>query len=437
MTRVNVSAERWLVIAFVCVSMLTSCNEPAASLVVGLPNSGDGALLHVAPWGSDGASGTFDEPLFTLTRAAQLAGPGDTVLLRGGVYDALYEHVYVRVEMSGAPGAPITVRSYPGERAVFDGHLHPWHPRQYGDGRSVTSPYLVWLQGDHLVWEDITFRNGVGRGFTPSGDHNVFRQIVSHHHHAHGITLSGRHNLLEYVTSHDNNSVANGGNSADGISLIHGRNETRDNVVRYALAYRNSDDGIEVWNSRDTLVEYSISFDNGIGPSGNGMGFKLGGGERYDSGTIIARFNIAFGNRGNFDTNGSTGVLMYNNTAWGGNVNYVLTQHRTNACDNEAYNNISYQPRSHHVIRGDCSVDEHNSWNLNIDDPLFNSLDPASPVFLSLSSASPAINAGIDMGVPYSGGAPDLGALPAGVTHDMLPLALYHAAVLASTEAAD
>ena len=436
MTRVDASASRLLVLAFICIPMLSSCNESASA--VGPRGSGDGNALHVAPWGSDGASGTFDEPLFTLTRAAQLAQPGDTVLLRGGVYDAMYEHVYVRVEMSGAPEAPITVKSYPGEMAIFDGHLHPWHPRHYGDGHNVTSPYLVWLIGDHLVWEDITFRNGIGRGFTPRGDHNVFRRIVSHHHHAAGIFLTGRNNLLEHVTAHNNYSVANGGISANGISLFDGPTETGGNVIRYALTYRNSDDGIGVSTAWGTLIEYSISFDNGYGPTGGGVGFKLGGGHRHDIGTI-ARFNLAFGNNANFATNGSTGVLMYNNTAWAArSTNYVLTLHATNACANEAYNNISYQPGSHHIIRGDCSVHEHNSWNLGIDDPLFNSLDPASPAFLSLSTHSPVIEAGIDMGVPYNGTAPDLGALPDGLMrNDMFPLDLYHAAVLARMTATE
>ena len=388
--------------------MLSGCSESAS--VVGPPDCVGGAHWHVAPWGSDGAPGTFEAPLFSLQRAAQLAQPGDTILLRGGVYDAMYEHVYVRVEMSGTPEAPITIRSYPGEMAIFDGHRHPWHPRYYGDGHSVSDPMLVWVVGDHLVWEDVTFRNGIGRGFALRGDHNVFRRIVSHHQHAAGIFLSGSYNLLEYVTSHDNTSVANGGNSANGISLIDGTIETRGNVIRYALVYRNSDDGIGIWNSWDTLIEHSISFDNGIGPTGNGMGFKLGGEDARARGTI-ARFNIAFGNANNFDTNGSTGVLLYNNTAWASrSTNYVLTRHSTNACANEAYNNISYQPGSYNVIRGDCTVHEYNTWNLGITDPQFNSLDSTSTAFLSLSSNSPAIDAGIDMGFPYTGTAPDLGA---------------------------
>lgn len=387
------------------------------------PSDPHGADLFVAPWGSDAAVGSLERPLFSLRRAAELARPGDTIVLRGGVYDVVGEHVYVAFSVWGEPGAPITVRSYPGEMAIFDGHLHEWHPRYENDGRNITDPNLMRVIGDHLVWEDVTFRNGVGRGFYFVGHHNVLRRVVSHGHHAAGIYFQGSYNLLEYVSAYGNNSVANGGNSANGITLVDGmhiRNthgadhETRGNIIRYTLAYHNSDDGIGVWNSLDTLVEYNVSFGNGIGPTGDGRGFKLGGSNRHDTGTV-ARFNVAFDNAHNFDTNGSTGVLLYNNTSWRPRgMGFVLTRHSTNACANEAYNNISYEKGSYDVAVGDCTVHEDNSWNLGIDEPLFVSLDPASPDFLSLSAVSPALEMGRDMGFPFNGSGPDLGALQHG-----------------------
>ena len=379
--------------------------------------------LFVALWGSDAAAGSLEEPLFSLRRAAELARPGDTIVLRGGVYDVVDEHVYVAFTLWGEADAPITVRSYPGEMAIFDGHLHEWHPRYENDGRNVTDPNLVRVIGDHLVWEDITFRNGVGRGFYFVGHHNVLRRVVSHGHHADGVYFQGSYNLLEYVTVYDNNSVSNGGNSASGIKLVDGvhirnthgpEHETRGNMIRYALVYQNSDDGIDVWSSWDTLIEYSVAFGNGIGPTGDGRGFKLGGSDRHDIGTV-ARFNVAFDNAHSFDTNGSTGVLLYNNTSWRPRGRgFTLTKHSTNACANEAYNNISYEKGSYDVAIGDCTVHEDNSWNLGISEPLFLSLEPASPDFLSLSAASPARDVGRDMGFPFDGSGPDLGAVQYG-----------------------
>ena len=54
----------------------------------------------------------------------------------------------------------------------------------------------------------------------------------------------------------------------------------------------------------------------------------------------------------------------------------------------------------------------YNSWNLGVDEPRFVSTDPSSPDFLRLASGSPAIGAGTDVGLPYAGAAPDLGAIP-------------------------
>jgi hypothetical protein len=269
------------------------------------------------------------------------------------------------------------------------------------------------------VWEDITFRNGVGRGFYFVGYHNTLRNITSHNQHADGIYFQGSHNLLEYVTAFDNNSVANGGNSANGILLVDGNMirtshgpdaETRGNVVRYALLYRNSDDGIGTRSSLETLIEYSAAFDNGIGPTGNGRGFKLGGDGLTNTGTVV-RFNIAWGNYINYDTNGSTGITLYNNTSFDAtSTGFVLTRHSTNACANVAHNNVSYGDKAPRA-RCEDTIDTHNSWNLGITNPRFVSLDPASPDFLAPQASSPLIDAGLDLGFDYTGNAPDIGAL--------------------------
>ncbi|MEZ4711198.1 MAG: hypothetical protein R3A44_28630 [Caldilineaceae bacterium] len=79
--------------------------------------------LIVSPDGSGGAC-TLDAPC-ALLMGLSLAQPGDAVLLRGGVY---YQGE-ITLPRSGAAGAPIIIRSYPGEEAVLDGAdptPHPW-----------------------------------------------------------------------------------------------------------------------------------------------------------------------------------------------------------------------------------------------------------------------------------------------------------------------
>ncbi|MEZ4706365.1 MAG: hypothetical protein R3A44_04125, partial [Caldilineaceae bacterium] len=71
--------------------------------------------LIVSPDGGGGAC-TLDAPC-TLLMGISLAQAGDAVLLRGGVY---YQGE-ITLPRAGEAGAPIIIRSYPGEAAVLDG----------------------------------------------------------------------------------------------------------------------------------------------------------------------------------------------------------------------------------------------------------------------------------------------------------------------------
>jgi hypothetical protein len=71
-----------------------------------------------APGGSDGAAGTAASPWATFQKLAHSLAPGQTGCLRSGTYKE-----NVEVNANGAPGAPITIQSYPGERATFLGRL--------------------------------------------------------------------------------------------------------------------------------------------------------------------------------------------------------------------------------------------------------------------------------------------------------------------------
>ena len=428
---VSVSAQALVVgvLGGVLMLLLVSCNQHTTRSL-----ASTGTSHFVAPWGSDDAAGTFEEPFFSLGRVAQRAEPGDTILLRGGVYDVIGEHVYVSVRMSGSSGAPITIKSYPGETAIFDGHRHPWHPRYFEDGRSNSNPNLLQFVGEHTVWGDITFRNGVGRAFFVIGNDNVYRRIVSHDHHSDGIYLQGSRNLVENCDSFNNNSISNGGNSADGLKVVDGGKilidnfgeeaETRGNIIRGCRFWNNSDDGLDIWSALDTLIEYTMAWSNGYGDTGNGMGFKLGNNSMRHSGTII-RNSIGFDNAHNFTTNGATGVTFLNNTSWKPRSSIGFDLRARSAPEdgseghNYAFNNISYDAAAPAAIGaptnpGPPPVHTHNSWNLGMDVPGFISLDPTHEAFLALRSDSPAIDAGTDVGLPYGGVRPDLGALEYG-----------------------
>jgi Right handed beta helix region len=74
-----------------------------------------------ARWGSDGNRGTKARPFKTAQRLADSLRPGQTGCLRRGIYDETNDGFVLRVERGGANGRPLTIRSFPGERARLRG----------------------------------------------------------------------------------------------------------------------------------------------------------------------------------------------------------------------------------------------------------------------------------------------------------------------------
>lgn len=74
-------------------------------------------VYYVAPDGDDAHSGlTRTQAFRTVNRAATRVGPGDTVMIAGGEYAET-----VRIRAAGTKERPISFRSLPGEKVVFNG----------------------------------------------------------------------------------------------------------------------------------------------------------------------------------------------------------------------------------------------------------------------------------------------------------------------------
>lgn len=365
--------------------------DPTPPLFVDVPP----ATLYVSPNGSDSNSGrSVDAPLRTVQRAANIVQPGDVVYLRGGVYP-----IQVGFNTSGTSSQPIVWTSYPGEWAVFDGSDQP----------QMESQHRIWVT--NVSWNaflNFEVRNSPREGIWINNAHdNVFQNIVTHGNHYSGIYnyMSDR-NRFEYIVTYDNFDVLNPGgkpgDDADGISIHSGDS----NVVYRVTAFNNSDDGIDAWMSTNTLIDSSVSFGNGRGSHGNGNGIKAGG-NNVDNRNVV-RNTLSYGNRsGGFTQNGGRNVTFLNNTSFDNGGNDFVGDGSTTL-----YNNLAGGGR---LSIGSARA-ENNSWNLGISNAQFLSTDSGEETFLSLASGSPAIDAGRDVGLPYSGSAPDLGALEFGTT---------------------
>jgi hypothetical protein len=84
-----------------------------------------GAEHFAAPGGSASGDGTREHPwdIATALAGPPSVRPGDTIWLRAGRYGEGGSRAVLRARLVGAPGAPIVVRAWPGERAVIDAWL--------------------------------------------------------------------------------------------------------------------------------------------------------------------------------------------------------------------------------------------------------------------------------------------------------------------------
>ena len=131
--------------------------------------------LHVATTGSDRADGSAERPLHTINHAAQLAQPGDTVIVHAGEY-----REWVRPRYGGlSDQRRITYTAAPGEHVVIKGSERP------------TSWQLV----DGTVWRT-TVPNTLFGDFNPfaeeiDGDWIVYADASSPKKHLGAVYLNG------------------------------------------------------------------------------------------------------------------------------------------------------------------------------------------------------------------------------------------------------
>jgi hypothetical protein len=425
----------------------------AAVLVAGPIQANE---FYVATSGSDGNQGTFAEPFASLARGQQAASAGDTVWIRGGVYEyvaglgASANAVYFN--KSGAPGQRINYWAYPGETPVFD--FFNYLPTERIRGFRV--------DGDWLHFKGLELR-GVQQTITNvneswairveggGGDFNIFEQLNLHHNEGPGLFIqNGGNNLVVNSDSHHNYDPDRGGENADGFGS-HSNDDG--NVFIGNRAWHNSDDGFDFINSPGVvMLENSWAWHNGYIPdtnnaAGNGAGIKAGGfllnpnnfPDPEDVPRNLIQGNLAFDNRvqGFYANHHPGGIDWINNTAFDNSRGFdLLADVATDMWPAYHFlrNNISFGNNTNLVNATLEDIDdEFNTWNLRegasaadfvslssagVDGP--RQADGSLPMldFLRLALGSSLIDAGQDVGLPFNGLAPDLGALESGMRGD-------------------
>jgi MYXO-CTERM domain-containing protein len=421
---------------------------------------------YVATTGSDSNAGTIDQPFATFQKGADTAVAGDTVWIRGGTYKITTPKTSgagIQLSKSGTSDTNrIKYWAYPGETPLFDFTNLQISATGYTFG-IVISGNWVHLKGIEECC--VPMNTSSNNGFASEGTNNIYELLNAHNNSGSGMQIGGGNQAIN-CDSHDNydpTSAQGQGQNADGFG-VHGQTSGPSTIIRGCRSWWNSDDGYDFIN-QEVPVTIENSWAMGCGyanygtyspTSGNGNGFKMGSsktGIRH-----LIQNNVAWKNKANgfYANHSSGGNTWYNNTSFQNGTQYNMLASTWDAAGNRTdgviltgtkmhimRNNIGY-PNKNQYITGYGVDTQFNTWDLNITpkatdflsitDPSVSgtgqAIETTSPAlgprqadgslpnvdFLKLAAGSQMIDKGTDVGLPYVGTAPDLGAYEYGAT---------------------
>ncbi len=373
----------------------------------------------VAMDGEDSNPGTLEKPFKTIAAALECVGPGNIIYIRGGIYRCENS---IRLDKSGAQANPIWLRAYPGEQPILD------FSGVRGDSIFVSGAY--W----HI--KGLVIANG-SRGvmvWGPGACHNILEQVTTYANGWGGILLrdGAAYNVILNCDSYKNFDPEFDGDTCDGFSAAFFVGQG--NIFMGNRSWNNSDDGYDCWRAGKLVrFERCYAWNNGENVwnhpffFGNANGFKLGrGGGRHVLINCVVWGHSYIG----FNLNNNTsGVILRNCTAWSNRTNYSFNwrDFPKEARKNCVFiNNMSCNGGRPEGIHREATS-QNNSWNTDLNlvltDNDFLTLDdsqmsaPRNPDgsipqnnFLRLAPGSAAIDRGVDVGMPFVGPRPDLGA---------------------------
>jgi pectate disaccharide-lyase len=400
---------------------------------------------YVASSGSDSNTGTMSMPFFTVNQALTVATAGDTIYLRGGTYAYTATQ---KLSISGTATDSIHIFAYPGEKPILT--WESWQPTTESVRGAARGFYLT---GNYYYIKGLDIEHAPDNGLKLEGSYNRVEQCIFHHNGDSGVQVGLKsnatndgslvcYNLIINCDSYLNADPATDYENADGFAckLYPGIG----NKFYGCRSWENCDDGWDLyeaqylieldscwtWHNGDPTVWGFTSF------NGDGNGFKLGG--NGVAGGHLVKNCIAFNNketysRGFHQNNNTAGITLYNCTAWGNTVNFGLNDNTTTTahvlknnigCNYYANPNQSGASNAK-LIAG--SIDTCNSWDasfggaITTNDFITISEDSAMAPreadgslpnngFARLKSTSKAIDRGLNVGLPFSGTLPDLGA---------------------------
>jgi hypothetical protein len=437
---------------------------------------------YVAPTTSGTPNGSITNPFTSFTTAISTAAPGDTIYVRGGTYN-LNATISIGSGKNGTAANPYNMLAYPGETPVLDFRGETYSASNSGQKginlngsywhiKGLTVQYAadngVAIAGSNNIVEQVTSRQNQDSGFIISGtnpSNNLLLNCDSYGNFDYGALGENADGFAVKFRGIGPGNVISGARSY----------ENGDD----GFDFWQAEHGVTVTNSWSFHNGVAASFNNPVGFAGDGNGIKLG----HDSGTHSLSNMLVWGNPANgVDINGNAtalegdpptiphGVTVYNVTsAMNGGKNFQFDENPTTATPPTTHvlrNNVSYSG-SANIVAGNTA--DHNTFagpggtpaglgvtaadfvSTAVPVTTWDSFHPAGtggdrsgtttpiyatgaavgprqadgslPVidFLKLAPGSHLIDAGVNVGLPYNGAAPDVGWFESGTPAPALP----------------
>lgn len=309
--------------------------------------------IYASPNGSSDNNGSKGSPYDIRTGFTNVQ-PGQTLYLLGGTY-ALNQRIFLEETRSGKAGQMISVKAYDNQAVTIDFSEQPIDSTSRG----------IQVNGNYWYFYGIDVKGAGDNGMYIAGSYNIVENCTFHENQDTGLQI-GRasslqanvadwphNNLIKNCTSYNNYDYQTYGENADGFAAKLTCGEG--NVFDGCIAYRNSDDGWDMYAKSDsgnvgtTVLINCVSFENGwlldktatpddsdlneygvttmtttakvlakktnmsyTTRDGDGIGFKLGG--SIMEGNVIVENCLAFNNRlHGFSDNSNPGVLSLRN----------------------------------------------------------------------------------------------------------------------------
>ncbi|PRY62453.1 right-handed parallel beta-helix repeat-containing protein [Glycomyces artemisiae] len=320
--------------------------------------------ITVAVNGNDANAGTVAAPLKTIQAAVDKAVPGTVIQIRGGTYAP---STNIQVNSNGTAGAPITMRAYGTEKVVIDGENMPYTPGAVDSSIPRADRGALHVEGDFWRFERLEIVHGPYAIFALDASGNVYDRLVTRDNYESGLHIQGAsaNNTILNLDSYGNRDPRKNGESADGLAIKEGSGTG--NKVIGARLWNNADDGFDAWEFLSPIrIEDTAAWGNGYNYwnlpnySGDGNGFKLGGGDVDPPANHVVVNSMAWKNSAHgFTDNGNPGSLQISrSTAWkNGKTGFDFDSSTSTLTANLAVNNAT-------PVALGSSTGSGNSWNI-------------------------------------------------------------------------